>query len=140
LKLAQAQLAIPARLGEKDLGVLVVALLRQFQPEFPQEGLDEPAIAAQMQKLRRLIPSGLANELRPHALAVDAPHFRHEQLFRDLRVTGLRAGLVASGSILAGLGILAAAAGTDIPSFLADPVAQGLISFALGEDHAAVTR
>jgi len=140
LKLAQASLAIPARLSETDLGVLVVALLRQFQTDFPQEGLDEAAIATQMQKLRRLIPTGLMNELRPHALAVDAPHFKHEQLARDLRVAGLRAGLVTSGSILAGLGILAAAAGTDAPSFLADPVAQGLISFALGEDHAAVTR
>jgi hypothetical protein len=114
--------------------------LRQFQPDFPQEGLEEAAIATQMQKLRRLIPTGLLNELRPHALAVDAPHFKHEQLARDLRVAGLRAGLVASGSILAGLGILAASAGTDVPSFLADPVAQGLITFALGEDHAAVTR
>jgi hypothetical protein len=27
-----------------------------------------------------------------------------------------------------------------VPSFLADPVAQGLITFALGEDHASVTR
>jgi hypothetical protein len=140
LKLAQASLAIPARLSESELGVLVVALLRQFQPDFPQEGLEEAAIATQMQKLRRLIPTGLMNELRPHALAVDAPHFKHEQLARDLRVAGLRAGLVASGSILAGLGILAASAGTDVPSFLADPVAQGLITFALGEDHAAVTR
>jgi lipopolysaccharide biosynthesis regulator YciM len=140
LKLAQASLAIPARLSESDLGVLVVALLRQFQPDFPQEGLDDAAIATQMQKLRRLIPTGLLNELRPHALAVDAPHFKHEQLARDLRVAGLRAGLVASGSILAGLGILAASADTDVPSFLANPVAQGLITFALGEDHAAVTR
>ena len=49
-------------------------------------------------------------------------------------------GLVASGSIYAGLSILAAAQATDVPSFLADPVAQGLIAFALGEDHAAVTR
>ena len=140
LKLAQASLAIPARLSETDLGVLVVALLRQFQPEFPQEGLDEPAIVSQMQKLKRLIPTNLMNELRPHAQAVDGAHFKHEQLARDLRITGLRAGLVASGSILAGLTVLAAAAGTDVPSFLANPVAQGLITFALSEDHAAVTR
>ncbi len=140
LKLAQASLAIPARLSQDELGVLVVALLRQFQSDFPQEGLDEAAIAAQMQKLRRLIPTGLMNELKPFALAIDAPHFRHEQLGRDLRVTGLRAGLVASGSVIAGLNILAAHQGTDVPSFLADPVAQGLISFALGEDHASIAR
>ena len=52
----------------------------------------------------------------------------------------MRAGLIASGSLLAGLNILAARAGTDVPSFLADPVAQGLITFALSEDHATVAR
>ena len=140
LKLAQASLAIPARLPEADLGVLVVALLRLFQTDFPQEGLDEAAIAAQAQKLRRLIPNNLMNELRPFALAIDAPHFRHEWLARDLRVAGLRAGLVAAGSLQAGLAILAAAQGVEIPQFLADPIAQGLISFALGEDHAALSR
>ncbi len=138
LKLARASLAIPARLAETDLGVLVVALLRLVQTDFPQEGLEEAAIATQAQKLRRLIPTGLMNELKPFALAVDAPHFRHEWLARDLRVAGLRAGLVASGSLLAGLQILAR--GGDVAGSLADPTAQGLISFALGEDHAALGR
>jgi hypothetical protein len=138
LKLAQASMAIPARLGEAELGVLVVSLLRLFQPEFPQEGLDEAAVAAQSQKLRRLIPTGLMNELKPFALAVDAPHFRHEWLARDLRVAGLRAGLVASGSLLAGLQVLAH--GGEIKAALADPQAQGLIAFALAEDYASLSR
>jgi tetratricopeptide (TPR) repeat protein len=140
LKLAQASLAIPARLASDELGVLVVSLLRLFQPEFPTEGLDGDAVAAQTQKLRRLIPTGLSNELRPFALAVDSGHFRHENLARDLRIAGLRAGLVASGSLVAGLTILAAAESTDVPGFLANPVAQGLITWALSEDHASVTR
>src|SRR3569623_147657 len=142
LKLAQASLAIPARLAPEERGVLVVSLMRVFQPDWAQGivGLDADAIAAQTQKLRRLIPTGLSNELKPFALAVDASQFRHEELARDLRVAGLRAGLVASGSLLAGLGILAAAAERDVPSFLADPVAQGLITWALSEDHASVTR
>jgi tetratricopeptide (TPR) repeat protein len=140
LKLAQSSLAIPARLATDELGVLVVSLLRLFQPEFPTEGLDGDAIAAQTQKLRRLIPTGLSNELRPFALAVDSGHFRHENLARDLRVAGLRAGLVASGSLVAGLTILAAAESADVPGFLANPVAQGLITWALSEDHASVTR
>ncbi|MBV8758094.1 MAG: hypothetical protein JO257_12485 [Deltaproteobacteria bacterium] len=140
LKLAQSSLAIPARLPTDELGVLVVALLRMFQSDFPQEPLDPDAVAAQNQKLRRLIPTGLSNEIKPFALAVDQTHFRHENLARDLRIAGLRAGLVASGSLLAGLQILAAAADRDVPSFLADPVAQGLITWALSEDHASVTR
>jgi hypothetical protein len=140
LKLAQGSLAIPARLPPEDLGVLVVALLRQFQTEFPLGGLDEGAIASQMQKLKRLIPSGLLNELKPFAHAVDAGSFNYRELSRDLRIAGLRAGLVAAGSLLAGLNVLASQVGADVPSFLADPVAQGLVSFALSEDHATVAR
>jgi tetratricopeptide (TPR) repeat protein len=140
LKLAQASLAIPARLPADDLGVLVVALLRQFQPEFPTTGLDEAAVTAQAQKLRRLIPSGLMNELKPYALAIDASAFDHVGLARDVKLAGLRAGVVAAGSLVTGLRLLAAQADTDVPSFLADPVAQGLVAFALGEDHAALAR
>jgi hypothetical protein len=94
----------------------------------------------QTQKLKRLIPTSLASELKPFALAVDGNQFREKEVARDLKIAGYRAGVVASGSLLAGLTILAAQAGTDVPSFLADPVAQGLITFALGEDHASLTR
>jgi tetratricopeptide (TPR) repeat protein len=140
LKLAQSSLAIPARLAPDDLGVLIVSLLRIFQPEFPDAGLDTNAIATQTQKLRRLIPTGLSTELRPFTLAIDSGYFKHEHLARDLRIAGLRAGLVASGSLVAGLSILAASENTDVPGFLANPVAQGLIAWALSEDHASVTR
>jgi tetratricopeptide (TPR) repeat protein len=140
LKLAQAHLAIPARLPPEELGVLVVALLRQFQEKFPAAGLDEGAIAAQIQKLKRLIPTNLASELRPYAYGIDPAQFSYQGLSRDLRIAAVRAGLVAGGSLVAGLGVLAAQAGTDVPSFLADPVAQGLITFALGEDYATLTR
>lgn len=140
LKLAQAHLAIPARLAPEELGILIVGLLRQFQTDFPAGDLDEAAIGAQTQKLKRLIPTSLASELKPFALAIDGNQFREKEVARDLKIAGLRAGLVASGSILAGLNTLAAQAGTDVPSFLADPVAQGLITWALGEDHASLTR
>jgi tetratricopeptide (TPR) repeat protein len=140
LKLAQAHLAIPARLPADELGILAVALLRQFQEKFPSAGLDEAAIATQIQKLKRLIPTNLASELRPYAFAIDPSQFSYQGLSRDLRIAGLRAGLIAGGSLVAGLGVLATQAGTDVPSFLADPVAQGLITFALGEDHATLSR
>ena len=141
LKLAQASVAIPARLAPEELGVLVAALLRVLAPDFPiPHGVDADAVAAQNQKLKRLIPNNLLTELRPFALAVDAAHFDYKVLARDLRVAGLRAGLVASGSLLAGLRVLVGATGGDLPSFLADPVAQGLVTFALGEDHAVVAR
>ncbi len=140
LKLSHASLAVPARLSEDELGVLVIALLRLFQPEFPMLAVDPDAVATQSQKLRRLIPSNLLTELRPYALAVDAARFSHRELARDLRIGALRAGLVASGSVLAGISILAGQAESALPGFLADPVVQGLVTFALGEDHAAVAR
>ena len=140
LKLAQASLAIPARLSVDDLGVLVVALLRLVQTDFPLDDVNAEAVAAQTQKLRRLIPTGLMIELKPFALGIDAQRFRHTDLSRDLKVAGLRAGLAASGSLLAGLRILSSQVGGQLPGFLADPVAQGLIGFALGEDHAVVAR
>jgi hypothetical protein len=80
------------------------------------------------------------NELKPFALAVDGQRFRHTDLSRDLKISGLRVGLVASGSLLAGLRILASQASGELPAFLSDPVAQGLIAFALSEDHAVVAR
>ena len=140
LKLAQASLAIPARLPVDEVGVLVVALLRLFQPDFPIVDIDADAVAAQTQKLRRLIPTSLMNELKPFALAIDGQRFRHNELSRDLKIAALRAGLAASGSLLAGLRILSAQMGAELPAFLADPVAQGLVAFALSEDYAVVTR
>ena len=140
LKLAQASMAIPVRLPVEELGVLVVALLRLFQPEFPILAVDAELVAVQHQKLRRLIPTNLMNELRPFALAVDPARFDHRELSRDLKIAGWRAGLVASGSLLAGLRILAAQAEGELPGFLADPLAQGLVAFALSEDHATVAR
>ena len=72
--------------------------------------------------------------------AAAAIEFSPAQLARDLRVAGYRAGMIAGGSVVAGLNILAAAAGTDARSFLADPVAQGILQFAVGEDHATLSR
>jgi tetratricopeptide (TPR) repeat protein len=140
LKLAQANLAIPARLPVDDLGVLVIALMRLFQPDFPMLAVDGDAVTAYMQKLRRLFPTSLLNELRPYALAIDPQTFGHRELARDLKVAGLRAGLVASGSVMAGLRIVAGQAQGELPAFLADPIAQALIEFALSEDHAAIAR
>jgi hypothetical protein len=140
LKLAQSSLAIPARLPVEDLGVLVIALLRLFQADFPIVDVEPDPVAAQTNKLRRLIPTGLMNELKPFALAIDPQRFRHTDFSRDLKIASLRAGLVASGSLLAGLRILSSQVSGELPGFLADPVAQGLITFGLGEDHAVIAR
>ncbi|MGE0871764.1 MAG: tetratricopeptide repeat protein, partial [Kofleriaceae bacterium] len=139
LKLAHASLAIPARLPPAELGVLVVSLIRLFQPDFPIVKLDADAIAAQTQKLRRLIPTALVTELKPFGLAIDSQRFDHHVLARDLKIAGLRAGLVASGALIAGLRIAAGQVDVPLPGFLSDPTAQGLISFALSDDYGSIS-
>lgn len=141
LKLAQVGLAIPARLDAEALGHLMVALMRCFQPEFPSSHeLDDEAIAMQVQKLRRLIPANLQTELRPLALAVGGATFSYQQLRIDLQIAGLRAGLVASGSLIAGLKLLAGRKDIDVLRYLRDREAQQFIGFAIGEDHASIAR
>lgn len=138
LKLAASSLSIAARLPAEELGVLVVALLRLFHPEFAGGSVDQAAVAAQMQKLRRLIPTNLVNELRPYALSLDGSRLDPVALSTDLRSAGLRAGVVATQSVVPALELIAA--GDDAASALAHPMAADLLKFALGEDMVALSR
>lgn len=138
LKLASSSLSIAARLPAEDLGVLVIALLRLFHPELQPPGVDAAQVAAQVQKLRRLIPTSLLNDLRPYALAIDGSRLDPEALSRDLRHAGLRAGVVATQSVLPGLEILAA--GGEAASVLGNKETAELLKFALGEDLVALSR
>jgi len=136
LKLAQCAMAIPFRLGVDELGALVVGLIRLFQPDFPAIMLSADAVTAQAQKLKRLIPSGLMNELRPFALAIDGNTFDHTALAAGVQGAAYRAGVVASGSLAAGIRVLAGRLGVDAVTALDAPEVRDLIGFALGEDHA----
>jgi hypothetical protein len=137
LKLAQAHLAIVARLPETELAALTVALLRLFAPDFHYLRVDEEQAAAQLNKLRRLIPSGLLTELRPYALGLDFGHFDHEAFQRAVIAAGLRAGVRAAGSLGVGLHILAMQRDLSDPEQLArDPLVRELVGFAISEDHA----
>jgi cellulose synthase operon protein C len=136
LKLAQASMAIPFRLAVDELGALVVGLIRLFQPEFPAAALEPEAVTAQTQKLKRLIPSGLMNELRPFALAIDPASFDDRAMAAGVRAAAYRAGLVASGSLGAAVRVLAGRAGAEPLAILDSFEMRDLIAFALGEDHA----
>jgi len=119
--------------------VLLVGLLRLFQSDFPALAVDPDAIAQQTQKLRRLIPTGLLNELKPFALAVNAATFDHRALSRGLATAGLRAGVVTAGSVGVALRVaMARAQVADLPTAMTDPVLRELVQFAIGEDHAAL--
>ncbi|MEZ4359481.1 MAG: hypothetical protein R3B48_04820 [Kofleriaceae bacterium] len=138
LKLAAGSLSIAARLPAEELGVLVIALLRLFQPEFEAGKVDAAQVATQHQKLRRLIPTSLLNDLRPFALALDGSRLDPVALSKDLRAAGLRAGVVATQSVLPALELVAA--GADATTALSDPLAADLLKFALGEDLVALSR
>jgi tetratricopeptide (TPR) repeat protein len=134
LKLAHMSLAIPARLSLDHLGVLGFTVLRLFRPELTSADVDLDEVNAQMPKLRKLIPPALFNEIKPHVRAVE--RFSPEAFARDLKIAGLRAGLFATESVVPGLAILAGASGADLPGILGQPIAQGLISFALQDARA----
>jgi cellulose synthase operon protein C len=138
LKLASCSLSIAARLPAEELGVLVVALLRLFTPEFAGGSVDQAQVTAQVQKLKRLIPTNLVNELRPYALSLDGSRLDPVALSTDLRAAGLRAGVVATQSILPALELIAN--GDDPASGLSHPMAADLLKFALGEDMVALSR
>ena len=138
LKLAQLSLAIPARLPVDELGAVVLAVLRQFKPQLPGTANQLEAAAALAPKLRKHLGSGVLEEMRGNALAVEA--FSPLALARALKIAGLRAGLAASGTLLPGLAIVAASVGADLPSVLVDPVAQGLIAFAVGDHRTSASR
>lgn len=139
LRLACSHLSILARLPEDELGVLVVALLRLFQPDLPYLAVDNDQVGLQIQRLRRLIPSSLMSELRPHALEIHGASFDHRALHRALETAAHRAGLVAAGGAAAPISLLLARVGApDLATGQRDPAVAALAQFAVSEDFAAL--
>jgi tetratricopeptide (TPR) repeat protein len=136
LKLATSSLAVPARMAPDEMGVLLAGLLRQFSPEFAPAGLDPNAVAAEQQKLRRLIPSQMVQQLAPFALGVAGAEFDHRAIWAAILEGGNRAGLLAAGSLAAALGSLMRLGGyRDIHQGVSDPFVANLLRFAVSEDH-----
>ena len=139
LVLARAHMAIAARLPVDDLGVLVIALLRLFQPDLPYLAVDNDLVGSQLQRLKRLVPSSLMSELRPYALGVHAAAFDHRVLARDLEAAAHRAGLFAAGGAAAPLQVLLARAGApDLASGMHHHAVAEVVRFAVSEDLAAL--
>ncbi len=141
LKLSLCSLAVPARLGVEELGALVAGMVRQFQPEFTPSGLDPAHVAAEQQKLRRLIPSNMVQELAPFGLDIAGAgaEFDHRALWAGIIEGGNRAGLLAAGGAGAAAGALLRLGGyRDIHQGVADAFVAGLLRFAVSEDHAAL--
>jgi hypothetical protein len=139
LVLARAQLAIAARMPVDELGILVVALLRLFHPDLPYLAVDNDQVGSQLQRLKRLVPSGLMSELRPYALGIHTASFDHRVLARDIELASHRAGLIAAGGAAAPLRVLLARHGSpDLTQGMAHHAISELVRFAISEDHAAM--
>lgn len=140
LKLVASSFAVPARMSSDDFGILLVALLRHFDPEIAVAGMDADAIATQQQRLRRLIPSSMSQELKLLALDMSGPSLNPGALQEGIQAAGDRAGLLACGSMRAALTVLGGMSGhSDLSrAVVEDPRIIELVRFAVSEDHVAL--
>ncbi|MEM9492395.1 MAG: hypothetical protein AAGC55_24830, partial [Myxococcota bacterium] len=136
LKLIRSSLALPARMSDDDFGVFIVALLRLFDEEFAVAGVDAGAVAGQLQRLRRLVPAGLAQQLAPYARGVMGERFDHRAVRAAIHCAGDRAGLLTCGSMRASLRVVSGMRGfSDLGESLDDPRVAELVRFAVSKEH-----
>lgn len=139
MKLAHSGFAVPARMNLDEFGVLMVSLLRLFETDFGALGVDGEAVATQQQRLRRLIPNSLIQQLRPFAISMAGPDFDYRALYRGIHEAGNRAGLLACGSARAAAHTLAMLHGlSSAAAALVDPEINALMQFAVSDDYASL--
>jgi hypothetical protein len=139
LKLSQMGLALVDTTTPDELDKLVAGIVRQFAPDFLAFNLDDAALSAEQHRLRRLVPGSLSDVLRPHALALTGVLLEPGMLHASLRLTGLRAGLVASGNAAASLAAALRHGGYSTSQAAAsDPDIIGMLRFAVSEEHVEI--
>lgn len=139
LKLSLSALAVFARMELDDFGVILAALVRQFVETYRLPGVSEDAVATEQQRMRRLIPSSMADELKLFVLNVASSKSDHRQVWQGIRAGGNRAGLLAGGSVAAAIRMLSQEAGyADLASAARDPMIGDLIRFSVSEEHAVL--
>jgi tetratricopeptide (TPR) repeat protein len=107
LKMAQARLLVPLRMGADELAVLVAGLVRQFVQDFNPQGLDTAAVASESARVGKLVPKKQHAQLLPFALECAAADIDLRGLSAALAHSANRAGLVACGSIAHAVSALA---------------------------------
>jgi tetratricopeptide (TPR) repeat protein len=131
-KLAKLGLAIPARMSLAELTLTIGALVHLRQTTLGIAELDPEIVVRESAAFGDADPA-LRERLHARTDVSDdgltAAHI--VELARDLKVIGIEAGLVASGSLARTLAILSGAIRTDVAGILADPVTRRVISFAL---------
>ena len=136
LKGASASLSAPLQLGEERFGVLLVGLLRLFQPDFVPIGVDADAASAEQHRLKRLIPSSLLQELQPYAVGLVTSDFDHKAIWRGMANACNRAGLLCAGDGSAAIsGLMRSKGHSSLKEAVQDPEIAALILFACSDEH-----
>jgi hypothetical protein len=139
LKLAMSFMAIPASLTQDELGVLLAAIIRQYDPSFAPPGVNVGAVLDESQRLSRLIPKRMRDEIVRFASEIAGTRFDHRVLWYAVQHTGNRAGLIAAGSVIAGVDILARTQGqSDLSGARQDAQISELIRFSVGDEHCEI--
>jgi cellulose synthase operon protein C len=139
MKLALSYMAVPALLGADELGVLLAAVIRQYDPTFAPIGVNPTAVSEETQRLARLIPKRMRDEIQRFAAEVSGVAFDRQGLWLGVQHTGNRAGLLASGSAVAALNVLVRTGGhAGILAARGDVQIDELLRFAVSNEHAEI--
>ncbi len=126
LRLMAVHLSVPARLSHPRLAALASALTKLVVPNVALELDSETEMW--LVKLEKLL--GSVERAHPLVMSTDAP--RPMQFAEDLQIAGLRAGVVASGSLIAGLVPIATSLDLAIPQLLTSQTLRRTIGVLLG--------
>jgi len=139
IKLARSYMAVPALLGPDELGVLLAAVIRQYDPNFAPQGINLGTVAEETQRLARLIPKRMRDEIQRFAAEVSGVALDCHGLWFGVQHTGNRAGLLASGSAVAALNVLVRTGGhAGILAARGDVQIDELLRFAVSNEHAEI--
>ncbi len=135
--LARAGLAAPLLFDPQTLSLLLLGLVRQFDPRFPVEGLDEAAVDEAGRRIGKHIPRRERDAILPFALeAAGARALDGASVRAAIESAADAAGLLACGRIDAALRAIGKDAGALDPHVVArHPRAAQLLSFAVSESY-----
>jgi len=136
LRLTSSSLDLALAGGEGDLAAWLTGVIRQFVPTYQRADVSPDAAASATARMARQLPKKSRPELLPFALE-SSGELNVAELMAGIREGADRVGLLASGSLAAGLGVLFAAAGERVTAeALRDfAEARALVEFALSDEH-----
>jgi tetratricopeptide (TPR) repeat protein len=136
LRLVATHLDLVLAASPADAGALLGGVIRQFIPEFRHAGLRDERLAAEAERVAKLLPRKLKPEVMPFAVE-SAGAFDVAALHAAVRDGANAVGLLACGDLPAALAALLAGSGRTLaPADLGQHAeALALLRFALSDDY-----